>query len=121
MAAKPAASKNPAADLGYDTLVAELEDDEDSDALIEDVSELGEDEDDMADVVVKDEEEDKHLAFNAGADDYLTKPFSPRELSDRVKAVLRRSNSPSATADEVIVVDDRLQIDFARREVLVDG
>ncbi|MCP4166557.1 MAG: response regulator transcription factor [Chloroflexi bacterium] len=72
-------------------------------------------------LTVKDEEDDKHLAFNAGADDYLTKPFSPRELGDRVKAVLRRSTGPSSTATEVIEVDERLQIDFARREVLVEG
>ncbi len=72
-------------------------------------------------LTVKDEEDDKHLAFNAGADDYLTKPFSPRELGDRVKAVLRRSSGPSSTATEVIEVDERLQIDFARREVLVEG
>ncbi len=71
-------------------------------------------------LTVKDEEEDKHRAFSAGADDYLTKPFSPRELSDRVKAVLRRQSGISA-ADEVVEVDDRLQIDFSRREVLVDG
>jgi len=71
-------------------------------------------------LTVKDEEEDKHAAFSAGADDYLTKPFSPRELSDRVKAVLRRQSGVSAT-DEVVKVDDRLQIDFSRREVMVDG
>lgn len=71
-------------------------------------------------LTVKDEEEDKHAAFSAGADDYLTKPFSPRELSDRVKAVLRRQSGISAT-DEVVKVDDRLQIDFSRREVMVDG
>ena len=71
-------------------------------------------------LTVKDEEEDKHKAFSVGADDYLTKPFSPRELSDRVKAVLRRQTSISA-ADEVVEVDERLQIDFARREVLVEG
>ena len=72
-------------------------------------------------LTVKDEEDDKHLAFSAGADDYLTKPFSPRELGDRVKAVLRRASGPSATAGDVVKVDDRLQIDFARREVLVEG
>lgn len=71
-------------------------------------------------LTVKDEEEDKHAAFSAGADDYLTKPFSPRELSDRIKAVLRRQSGVSATA-EVVQVDDRLQIDFSRREVLVEG
>ena len=72
-------------------------------------------------LTVKDEEDDKHLAFSAGADDYLTKPFSPRELGDRVKAVLRRASGPSPSAGDVVKVDDRLQIDFARREVLVEG
>ena len=72
-------------------------------------------------LTVKDEEDDKHQAFSAGADDYLTKPFSPRELGDRVKAVLRRASSLSASTSDIVKVDDRLQIDFARREVLVDG
>ena len=72
-------------------------------------------------LTVKGEERDKHDAFTAGADDYVTKPFSPRELSDRIKAVLRRTSGVSAADDERIVVDDRLQIDFARKEVAVDG
>lgn len=72
-------------------------------------------------LTVKGEDSDKHTAFTAGADDYLTKPFSPRELSDRVKAVLRRAGGMSASREEPIVVDDRLQIDFARREVIVEG
>ncbi|MBC7260088.1 MAG: response regulator transcription factor [Chloroflexi bacterium] len=72
-------------------------------------------------LTVKSEDSDKHQAFTAGADDYLTKPFSPRELSDRVKAVLRRTGGLSASREEPIVVDDRLQIDFARREVIVEG
>lgn len=72
-------------------------------------------------LTVRSEDSDKHQAFTAGADDYLTKPFSPRELSDRVKAVLRRAGGPSTAADEPIVVDERLQIDFARREVVVEG
>jgi two-component system KDP operon response regulator KdpE len=72
-------------------------------------------------LTVKDEEEDKHLAFSAGSDDYVTKPFSPRELSDRIKAVLRRATGPSVTDAEELRIDDRLQVDFARREVLVDG
>lgn len=72
-------------------------------------------------LTVKSEDSDKHLAFTAGADDYLTKPFSPRELSDRVKAVLRRAGGTSAARGEPIVVDDRLQIDFAQREVIVEG
>ncbi|MGB9594027.1 MAG: response regulator transcription factor [Anaerolineae bacterium] len=72
-------------------------------------------------LTVKGEERDKHQAFTAGADDYLTKPFSPRELSDRVKAVLRRAGGASAARSEPIIVDDRLQIDFAQREVIVEG
>ncbi len=72
-------------------------------------------------LTVKGEEHDKHEAFTAGADDYVTKPFSPRELNDRIKAVLRRASGISAAEDELVVVDDRLQIDFARREVIVEG
>ena len=72
-------------------------------------------------LTVKDEEDDKHVAFAAGSDDYVTKPFSPRELSDRIKAVLRRASGPSVTDSEIITIDDHLKIDFARREVLVDG
>jgi two-component system KDP operon response regulator KdpE len=72
-------------------------------------------------LTVKSEDSDKHQAFTAGADDYLTKPFSPRELSDRVKAVLRRAGGPSTAQEEPLVVDERLQIDFARREVIVEG
>jgi len=72
-------------------------------------------------LTVKNEDEDKHLAFSSGADDYLTKPFSPQELVDRVKAVLRRTSGPSSTDSQILEVDDRLQIDFASREVIVDG
>ena len=72
-------------------------------------------------LTVKNEDEDKHLAFSSGADDYLTKPFSPQELVDRVKAVLRRATGPSVTGSQILKVDDRLQIDFASREVIVDG
>jgi len=72
-------------------------------------------------LTVKAEDTDKHVAFAAGADDYLTKPFSPRELSDRVKAVLRRAGGPSAAQEKPLAVDERLQIDFAQREVIADG
>lgn len=56
-----------------------------------------------------------------GADDYVTKPFSPRELASRIKAVLRRSEMPAPVEQSIIKVDDRLQIDFNRRQVIVEG
>ena len=71
-------------------------------------------------VTVKGEDEDKDVAFRVGADDYLTKPFNPRELVHRINAVLRRSLGEAAR-EEVVHIDDRLQIDFPRREVIVNG
>jgi DNA-binding response OmpR family regulator len=67
------------------------------------------------------EEDDRVRGLEAGADDYVTKPFSPRELVSRVKAVLRRAESSGPGTYEVINVDDRLKIDFGRREVWVEG
>jgi len=72
-------------------------------------------------LTVKSDEEDKVRGLELGADDYVTKPFGPRELASRIKAVLRRVDLP-ATADEALIkVDDRLQIDFNHRQVIVDG
>jgi DNA-binding response OmpR family regulator len=62
---------------------------------------------------------DRVLGLELGADDYLTKPFSPRELVLRVKALLRR-RTPSEPHQEQINVGD-LVIDIPRHEVLVDG
>lgn len=70
-------------------------------------------------LTVKGEDKDKDVAFRAGADDYLTKPFNPRELIHRINAVLRRSLGDAAR-EEIVHVDDRLQIDFPRREVIVN-
>jgi DNA-binding response OmpR family regulator len=72
-------------------------------------------------LTAKGEEDDRIRGLELGADDYITKPFSPRELVSRVRAVLRRTEMPSAPIHEVIQVDDRLMIDFDRREVWVEG
>jgi len=71
-------------------------------------------------LTAKGEEDDRVRGLELGADDYVTKPFSPRELVSRVRAVLRRTE-PAAAGSEVITVDDRLKIDLARREVWVEG
>lgn len=73
-------------------------------------------------LTAKGEEDDRVRGLELGADDYVTKPFSPRELVSRVRAVLRRVEAASLTAkNEVIEVDERLRIDFGRREVWVEG
>lgn len=73
-------------------------------------------------LTARSEETDKLIGLSVGADDYLTKPFSPRELVARVKAVLRRSRGAAAGAqpDDGVLAFDSLVIDTARREVRVD-
>jgi len=71
-------------------------------------------------LTAKGEELDKILGLELGADDYITKPFSVRELLARVKAVLRRTNSFSETEDEVYD-SQNLKVDFERHEVCVNG
>jgi DNA-binding response OmpR family regulator len=66
------------------------------------------------------EEIDKLVGLEIGADDYVTKPFSPRELTARVKAVLRRSNSAPGTNGDCLRYDD-LVIDSRTREVRNGG
>lgn len=72
-------------------------------------------------LTVKGEEEDKIYGLGLGADDYITKPFSPRELSSRVSAVLRRAQWPAPPPRTVLRIDDRLSIDFNRHQVIVEG
>jgi two-component system, OmpR family, KDP operon response regulator KdpE len=69
-------------------------------------------------VSVRDREEDKIAALDAGADDYLTKPFGTGELMARLRATLRRSASPE---NEPIYQTAGLSVDLARREVMVNG
>lgn len=72
-------------------------------------------------LTAKGEEEDRIKGLELGADDYVTKPFSPRELVSRVRAVLRRVDQSSTTGEGVINVDEHLKIDFGRREIRLDG
>jgi len=72
-------------------------------------------------LTAKGQEEDKIKGLELGADDYVTKPFSPRELTSRIRAVLRRGNFAKDEETGKIVVDDRLTIDFDRHEVWVEG
>lgn len=72
-------------------------------------------------LTAKGEEDDRVRGLEGGADDYVTKPFSPRELVSRVRAVLRRIESTEGSTSTIINVDERLKIDFKRREVWVDN
>ncbi len=72
-------------------------------------------------LTAKGEEDDRVRGLELGADDYITKPFSPREMVSRVRAVLRRTETTTATTHGLIEVDEHLKIDFDRREVWLDG
>ncbi|NOY99415.1 MAG: response regulator transcription factor [Chloroflexi bacterium] len=72
-------------------------------------------------LTAKGEEDDRVRGLELGADDYITKPFSPREMVSRVKAVLRRTEGASGSMHGLIEVDDRLKIDFDRREIWLEG
>ena len=72
-------------------------------------------------LTAKGEENDRVRGLELGADDYITKPFSPRELVSRVKAVLRRTEGATGSMHGLIEVDDRLKFDFDRHEVWLEG
>ena len=72
-------------------------------------------------LTVRDDEEDITRGLALGADDYITKPFSPRVLTSRVAAVLRRAHWPAPPPRTVLRIDERLSVDFNRHQVIVNG
>lgn len=72
-------------------------------------------------LTVRSSEEDKVQGLDLGADDYITKPFSPRELVSRLRAVLRRVQTIAPASTSVIEIDDYLGLDVNTGEVLVHG
>jgi DNA-binding response OmpR family regulator len=72
-------------------------------------------------LTARDEDVDKIIGLEVGADDYLTKPFNPRELVARVKSILRRAVPERREPQERQLKHGQLEIDAGRREVRVDG
>ena len=72
-------------------------------------------------LTAKGEEDDRVRGLERGADDYVTKPFSTRELVSRIRAVLRRTEGASGSMHGLLEIDDRLKIDFDRREIWLEG
>ena len=72
-------------------------------------------------LTARDDEIDKIVGLEIGADDYITKPFSPRELAARIKTVLRRSESPAKTSAEKTSPGHGLVIDPLKLQAFFDG
>ncbi len=71
-------------------------------------------------ISAREQERDKVNALDAGADDYLTKPFSSGELMARIRVALRHAAARSSERDEPVFVLDNLRVDLAKRQVLLD-
>ena len=72
-------------------------------------------------LTAKSSEDQRVAGLQLGADDYLVKPFSPRELVARIKAILRRAGGDVQVAEQLRFDDGRLVIDNTRHEVLIDS
>jgi DNA-binding response OmpR family regulator len=72
-------------------------------------------------LTARDEDVDKIIGLEVGADDYLTKPFNPRELVARVKSILRRATPERRQLESAVLQHGELVIDAGRREVRVGG
>ena len=70
-------------------------------------------------LTARDEDVDKIIGLEVGADDYMTKPFNPRELVARVRAILRRSAPDSSKRESAVIQHGDLSIDAGRREARV--
>ena len=72
-------------------------------------------------LTARDDEIDRIIGLEMGSDDYVTKPFSPRELMARVRAVMRRVEGSGTTAMSPVLAVGSVEVDTARREVRLDG
>ena len=72
-------------------------------------------------LTARDEDVDKIIGLEVGADDYMTKPFNPRELVARVKSILRRAAPPERVAESAQLRHGDLLVDAGRREAHVGG
>ena len=73
-------------------------------------------------LTARDGEIDRVLGLELGADDYVTKPFSPRELMARVRTILRRADGPRTPADpDTVLRAGGVAVDLRRREASIDG
>ncbi len=72
-------------------------------------------------LTVRSEQEDIIHGLELGADDYVTKPFSMRVLTSRIRAVLRRTGSPPSPESAILKIDDYLSVDYNQREIIAGG